>query len=82
MLVITMENGPYELKFFTSFTECSCTDVLVSSNDLQPEYAGVYLRQTHQLNGRPVFKHETCELYLYYMDDGHGFWIFSPQKGM
>ena len=68
--------------FPTTLLDCTdCTNLLVMSDMNQPEYAGQYRRTGQQLNGRPVYKHVTCQLYLYYIEAHTGAWVFSPLPG-
>ena len=55
-----------------------CGEIEVTSDlEVQKCRTGIYKIQQQILNEKPVFKHETEEQYLFYMNKGKGFWMVN-----
>ena len=51
-----------------SFTDCPCSAMYVTGARHWPEVNGQYVIQSCKFNGRVTYKHETRDLYFYYID--------------
>ena len=66
------------IEYKIDFLFIGCGDIEVTSNlETQQCRTGVYKIQSLIFNHKPVFKHETSDQYLYYMNNGKGFWMVN-----